>query len=88
MQAQNSPDDVDPTALDAFIERWKPEPWPADTASRALAVRRVLREAVRPLAVAAVARRFKRAPRAAVADLLDTLASLGRARHSNAGYAA
>ena len=61
-----------------------PEPWPAETAARALALRRVLREADRPLTVEAVARRFHRAPRAAVADLLDTLATLGQARHADA----
>ncbi|MBQ89787.1 MAG: hypothetical protein CL433_13265 [Acidimicrobiaceae bacterium] len=38
--------------------------------------------------VEAVARRFKRAPRAAVADLLDTLATLGQARRADTGYAA
>ena len=66
-----------------------PEPWPADTAARALALRRVLREAGRPLTVEAAARRFRRAPRAAVADLLDTLATLGQARHTAEGaYAA
>ena len=62
----------------------EPEPWPSDTATRALALRRVLREADRPMTVEAVARRFKRAPRAAVADLLDTLASLGQARRADA----
>ena len=61
-----------------------PEPWPAETKGRALAVRRVLREAERPLTVEAVARRFKGARRAAVADLLDTLAELGQARHADA----
>lgn len=52
----------------------------AAQAARALALRRVLREADRPLTVEAVARRFRRAPRAAVADLLNTLASLGQTR--------
>ena len=61
------------------------EPWPAETAARALALRRVLREADRPMTVEAVAQRFRRAPRAAVADLLDTLATLGQARHADAG---
>ena len=61
-----------------------PEPWPAETAARALALRRVLREADRPMTVEAVAQRFRRAPRAAVADLLDTLATLGQARHADA----
>ena len=62
----------------------EPEPWPAETAARALALRRVLREADRPMTVEAVAQRFKRAPRASVADLLDTLATLGQARHADA----
>ena len=62
----------------------EPEPWPTETAARALALRRVLREAEAPLSVEAVAQRFKRAPRAAVADLLDTLASLGQARRADA----
>ncbi len=66
-----------PDAATAAIE---PEPWPAETAARALALRRILRDAGGPLSVEAVARRFARAPRAAVADLLDTLASLGQAR--------
>ena len=62
----------------------EPEAWPAETAARALALRRVLREADRPMTVEAVAQRFRRAPRAAVADLLDTLATLGQARHADA----
>ena len=70
-----------PTATASAAE---PEPWPAETAARALALRRVLREADRPMTVEAVAQRFKRAPRAAVADLLDTLATLGQARHADA----
>ena len=70
-----------PEAVASSVE---PEPWPSDTATRALALRRVLREADRPMTVEAVARRFKRAPRAAVADLLDTLASLGQARRADA----
>lgn len=41
------------------------------------------------MTVEAVAQRFRRAPRAAVADLLDTLASLGQARRADGGaYAA
>ena len=36
------------------------------------------------MTVEAVAQRFRRAPRAAVADLLDTLATLGQARHADA----
>ena len=75
-----------PTATASAAE---PEPWPVETAARALALRRVLREADRPMTVEAVAQRFRRAPRAAVADLLDTLATLGQARHADAGtYAA
>lgn len=69
---------------EAVASSAEPEPWPSDTATRALALRRVLREADRPMTVEAVARRFKRAPRAAVADLLDTLATLGQARHADA----
>ena len=60
----------------------EPVPWPSETKDRALALRRILREADRPLGVEAVAQRFKRAPRKAVADLLDTLAELGQARHA------
>ena len=70
-----------PTAPASAAE---PEPWPGETAARALALRRVLREADRPMTVEAVAQRFRRAPRAAVADLLDTLATLGQARHADA----
>ena len=80
--------EIDLVTPDAEAALAEPEPWPSDTAARALAIRRVLREADRPLAVEAVARRFKRAPRAAVADLLDTLATLGQARASEKGYAA
>ncbi|MEL6614204.1 MAG: DNA methyltransferase [Bacteroidota bacterium] len=80
--------EIDLAAADAEAAPAEPEPWPSDTAARALAIRRVLREADRPLAVEAVARRFRRAPRAAVADLLDTLATLGQARASEKGYAA
>ena len=68
---------------EALIAASEPEPWPAETAARALALRRVLREADRPMTVEAVARRFKRAPRGAVADLLETLASLGQARRAD-----
>ena len=46
-------------------------------------VRRVLREADRPMTVEAVVQHFKRAPRAAVADLLGMLASLSEARHAD-----
>ena len=74
--------DVAPT--EALVATSEPEPWPAETAARALALRRVLREADRPMTVEAVAQRFKRAPRAAVADLLETLSSLGQARHADA----
>ena len=74
-----------PTATTSAAE---PEPWPAETAARALALRRVLREVDRPMTVEAVAQRFRRAPRAAVADLLDTLATLGQARQVEACYAA
>lgn len=76
--------EIDLAAPDTEAAPAEPEPWPFDTAARALAIRRVLREADRPMTVEAVARRFKRAPRAAVADLLDTLASLGQARHADA----
>jgi len=65
------------------------EPWPAETAARALAIRRVLREAEQPLTAEAVAQRFRRAPRTTVTELLDTLAELGQARHASADtYAA
>ena len=79
---------LDVAPAEALVATSEPEPWPAETAARALALRRVLREADRPMTVEAVAQRFKRAPRAAVADLLDTLASLGQARRAEASYAA
>lgn len=76
--------EIDLAAPEVELETAEPESWPSDTAARAraLALRRVLREAARPLSVEDVARRFKRAPRAVVADLLDTLASLGQARRA------
>jgi hypothetical protein len=79
--------EIDLVPPDAEAPRTEPEAWPPGTAARALAIRRVLREAGRPMSVESVAQRFKRAPRAAVADLLDTLATLGQARHVDAGYA-
>ena len=60
------------------------ELWPAETKDCVPALRRVLREAARPLSVEAVARRFEQAPRAAVADLLDTFAGLGQTRRADA----
>ncbi len=72
------------TVPDAVATLAEPEPWPAETAARALALRRVLREAPGPLAVEAVARRFQNAKRKQVADLLETLALLGQARHADA----
>ena len=87
--ALQAPGETTQTALavaptEALTTTVEPEPWPAETAARALALRRVLRESDRPMTVEAVSRRFKRAPRAAVADLLDTLASLGQARRADA----
>jgi hypothetical protein len=66
-----------PTVQAAAAE---PEPWPSEPADRALALRRILRTAEEPLTVEDAARRFKRAPRAAVGGVLTMLAALGQAR--------
>ncbi|MEM1117325.1 MAG: DNA methyltransferase, partial [Bacteroidota bacterium] len=88
-----APGEVTQTTLDVAVPEAEPAaaapaPWPAATKDRARAVRRVLREADRPLSVEAVRGRFKGARRATVADLLETLAELGQARATEAGYAA
>ena len=75
--------EIDLAAPEVETTVLEPEPWPSDTATRAL--RRVLREADRPMTVESVDRRFMRAPRATIAELL---ASLGQARHADTGYAA
>ncbi|MEQ8820463.1 MAG: class I SAM-dependent DNA methyltransferase [Sumerlaeia bacterium] len=61
------------------------EPWPKTLPEQAQAIRRVLASAPAPLSVDAVAKHFKRAPRDRVAELLDTLASLGQARRVGDG---
>ena len=65
----------------------EPEPWPASSADRVLALLRILRAADGPLTVEVAAQRFKRAPRAAVADLLAMLVQLGQARAVNDAFA-
>ncbi len=61
------------------------QPWPAALAAQAQAVRQALEALAAPADVATVAKSFSRAPRARVAELLETLAGLGQARVLEAG---
>ncbi|MEW6488078.1 MAG: DNA methyltransferase [Thermodesulfobacteriota bacterium] len=64
-------------------------PWPKPLPDQAQAVLAALREAAGPATAEEVARSFKGASAAQVADLLETLAALGQARRSGEGrYAA
>ena len=56
------------------------QPWPATLAERIKAVEHVLAEADRPLTEAEIAKAFARTKESAVAEIVETLCSLGRAR--------
>lgn len=60
--------------------RQKKEPWPKAMAQQAQAVRRALQTLAAPAEVETVAKCFVRAKRERVAELLETLASLGQAQ--------
>jgi hypothetical protein len=66
----------------------QPLPWPASMPEQARAVRGVLQQAVAPLTPAAVAAYFGKADKARVAELLETLASLGQAGEEAGRYGA
>jgi REP element-mobilizing transposase RayT len=66
----------------------QPLPWPASMPEQARAVRGVLQQAVAPLSPAEVAARFGKADKARVAELLETLASLGQAEEEKGRYSA
>jgi REP element-mobilizing transposase RayT len=66
----------------------QPLPWPASMPEQARAVRGVLQQAVAPLTPAAVAACFVKADRVRVAELLETLASLGQAVEEEGRYGA
>ena len=66
----------------------QPLPWPASMPEQARAVRGVLQQAVVPLSVAEVATRFGKADKARIAELLETLASLGQAGEEEGRYVA
>lgn len=61
------------------------QPWPTALAAQAQAVRQALEALAVPADVATVAKCFSRAPRARVAELLETLVGLGQARVLEAG---
>ena len=66
----------------------QPLPWPASMPEQARAVRGVLQQASAPLSPAEVAAHFGKADRARVAELLETLASLGQAEEEEGRYGA
>ncbi len=55
------------------------QPWPKTLAERVAAVERALQSAAAPVTAAALASRFTRAKPADLAEILDTLATMGRA---------
>ncbi len=60
-------------------------PWPKGLVERVAAVSHVLAAAPAPLSAEATARAFKKANRAAVAEILDTLVAVGQARRLDDG---
>jgi hypothetical protein len=60
------------------------QPWPADLSARIKAVESALSYAERPQTAAGIAKQFSRAREKDVAEILDTLVSLGRARPGDA----
>jgi hypothetical protein len=63
----------------------KRAPWPKGLAEQARAVRAALQSRGRPTTPEELARTFTRAPAEKVADLLETLATLGQARAAGEG---
>lgn len=66
-----------PAAAPARVE---PMTWPREMAAQAKAVRRALSALGAPADAVTVAKCFKRAPRARVSELLETMVTLGKAR--------
>jgi hypothetical protein len=67
----------------------KRQPWPKSLSDQAAAVQAALTDLSAPADEADVARRFTRANKDRIAELLETLASLGKARQlDNGRYAA
>jgi len=66
-----------PAAAPARVE---PMTWPREMAAQAKAVRRALSALGAPADAETVAKCFKRAPRARVSELLETMVTLGKAR--------
>ena len=64
------------------------EPWPKPLAERVSAVERALQAAARPVTPAQLARHFLRANPADLAEILETLATLGRAHREGESYTA
>ncbi len=62
-----------------------PQPWPKPLAEQVEAVRRVLSAAGGPVTAAEVAARFQRASKDRVAEILETLLALGKARQVDVG---
>lgn len=69
----------------AAVAPGQKQPWPAAMAEQAQAVRAVLHSFEQPVSPAQIAAAFERAPKARVAELLETLASLGQARRLPSG---
>ena len=63
----------------------KKHPWPATLREQVRAVREALTQLAAPASPADVAKCFTRAPKATVAELLDTLADVGQARQTEDG---
>jgi hypothetical protein len=70
-----------PTAIQGFIDRWQA----SGAAEQAQAVRRALLAAGGPVTAKQLAAAFEGARPARVAELLETLASLGQARRIGEG---
>ncbi|MCE9611018.1 MAG: hypothetical protein K8R23_12560 [Chthoniobacter sp.] len=64
------------------------EPWPKPLAERVAAVERALQTAASPATPAQLAKRFLRAKPADLAEILETLATLGRAHRDGGKYSA
>ena len=63
------------------------EPWPKSLAERVAAVERALRTTEAPVTAAQLAKRFLRAKPEDLAEILETLATLGRAHREGDKFA-
>ncbi|WP_035271686.1 class I SAM-dependent DNA methyltransferase [Desulfonatronum thiodismutans] len=73
------------TAPEAVVAKGKKSPWPATMPEQVQAVRAILAASPSPATADAIAKSFTRAPRARIAEILETLAALGTAREVEEG---